>query len=193
MATSVQHVLTSVFTYSQCCCYSSCMKRNCKLIENVCNWPHYVIKFTQSECSFWHSPGHLSVLLWLHSLQYHTGNHHFGLWVSQPIVRHTTRESSRLHSRTVCGMRGEYWAEEAGCNFLGCGSQKKSTLPSEAFLFTLTLTECCSPMLLRHVFLYPVIALSAVLSHVYPLPLRMPCRWCLLSLRAIHERWMEVW
>lgn len=34
-------------------------------------------------------------------------------------------------------------------------------------------------MLLTFVFPHPVIALSAVVSHVYTLPLRMPRRWCL--------------
>lgn len=173
MATSVEHVFASVLHTHFTAVILLPLRETAELIENVCDWPHYVIKFTQSECSFWHSPGLLTVLLRLHSLQYHAGNHHFGLWVSQPIVRLTTRESLFLHSRTVCSRRGEYWAEEAGCNFWVVTLRRNLHFTQSHGM------QWGSLMLLRRVFLYPVIALSAVVSHVYALPLRMPCRWCL--------------
>lgn len=57
MATSVRRVLTPL-QHPEPCCY--CLLHEVKpqkLMENACNWPHYVIRFTPSECSSWCSPG----------------------------------------------------------------------------------------------------------------------------------------
>lgn len=96
-------------------------------------------------------------------------------------VTRTTRESSRLLG--LGSTTDERWAEETGCNFWICWSLKKSPLPnaaggSRAIVFTNS-SEWWSVVLLTFVFPLPVIALSAVVSRVYTLPLRMPRRWCL--------------
>lgn len=97
-------------------------------------------------------------------------------------VRHTTRESSRLLG--LGSTRSERRAEQTGCNFWICGvSEENSTSQScgrpPSYCIRFNNSECWSVVLLTFVFPLPVIALSAVVSHVYTLPLRTPRRWCL--------------
>ena len=49
---------------------------------------------------------------------------------------------------------------------------------------------CAAVLMLRLVFICPLIAFSAVLSNVYHLPWRISHGWCLLLSMSVYERWM---
>lgn len=137
MATSVQHVFTSV---SHTHMVTSCMKCNCKLKRkgNACNCPHYVIKIPQFECSsgifqgiylfYWGFSFYISITL---VCEYHSllsdlqpGSHHA---LTASLLAAQEANTGQMKQGVISAM----WLSEEIYT-------SKATGCSEAFLFTLT-------------------------------------------------------
>lgn len=127
--------------------YSSCIKWCCELIENAPNWPHYVIKPMVSVC-------YLSILWGMHLLYWDCTLCRIMQGTINKFVSSAVRLPTREPSRLLClgSTTAKRQAEETGCNFWLCGSQKKSPRPkaaggSRAIVFTLTTRSvevwCC--------------------------------------------------